>query len=183
MKTTRRAAMKRSSNLRLVLMTAAVPVALAGCESEPTGAVVQSIEQCQATSQLSAAECRTAYDTALAKHASNAPRFPNQAACDTEFGDCEPVQEQGQTSYIPPMGGFLIGYALGNMGRGYGGAAPLYRSRQGGDYYNTQGGYVGNRPGNVTGARGALPPPARAITVSRSGFGSSAAARSAFRGS
>lgn len=175
--------MKRSRNLRLVLMTAAVPVALAGCDSEPTGAVAQSVEQCQATSQLSLAECQTAFDTARAQHADTAPRYPNQADCNAEFGACEPVQEQGQTAYIPPMGGFLIGYALGNMGRGYGGAAPLYRSRQGGDFYNARGGYVGNRSGDVIGNRGALPPPARAITVSRSGFGSSAAARSAFRGS
>lgn len=183
MSTTPKPAMKRSRHLRLVLMTAAVPVALAGCDSEPTGAVVQSVEQCQATSQLSLAECQSAYASALAQHAGSAPRFRNQADCDAEFGACAPVQEQGQTAYMPPMGGFLIGYALGNMGRGYGGAAPLYRSRQGGDYYNARGGYVGNRPGDVIGNRGIPPPPARAITVSRSGFGSSAAARSAFRGS
>ena len=39
--------MKRSQNLKLVLMAAAVPLALVGCKREPTGQVLTSVEQCE----------------------------------------------------------------------------------------------------------------------------------------
>ncbi|MCY7353478.1 MAG: DUF1190 domain-containing protein [Lysobacter sp.] len=177
--------MKRSRNLKLVLMAAAVPVVLAACNSEPTGTVVQSVEQCTATANLSAQQCEQAYQQALTGHATAAPRFESQADCNTEFQACTPVQEQGRTMYMPPMSGFLIGYLLGNSlgGRGQFGAGPLYRNQRG-EFLNSQADRVARAPGPVTGRRGAVPPPTRAITVSRQGFGSSSAARSAFgRGS
>lgn len=176
--------MKRSRNLRLVLMTT-VPLALVACDTEPTGTVVQSVEQCASAGEMTAQQCEQAYQQALAGHAKAAPRFEDQAACNAEFETCTPVEEQGRTMYMPPMSGFLIGYMLGNaMGgpRQYG-AGPLYRNRSG-EFLNTQADRVARAPGPVTGRRGAVPAPTRAITVSRQGFGSSAAARSAFgRGS
>jgi len=181
--------MKRSRNLKLVLM-AAVPVALAGCQSEPTGEVVQSVAQCEAGGWMSREQCQAAHDEALAAHATSAPRFESQADCESEFGQCTPQEQAGRTSYLPPMSGFLIGYMLANAGRrspamgapvaaggaGFGGAAPLYRSRSRGDFFNARGDFVANRPGTVTGARGVLLPPGRAVTVARGGFG----ARGAF---
>jgi uncharacterized protein YgiB involved in biofilm formation len=178
--------LKRSRNLKLVLMAATVPVVLAACESEPTGAVVQSVEQCSQTAGISVEQCQQAYDRAVAGHAVAAPRFESQADCNAEFQDCTPVQEQGRTVYTPPMSGFLVGYLVGSALSGprqVGAAGPLYRNQRG-EYLNTRADRVARAPGPVTGRKGAVPPPTRAITVSRQGFGSTAAARSAFgRGS
>lgn len=177
--------MKRSRNLRLTLMAVAVPVGLVACDSgEPTGVVLNSIADCQAQ-QVDVAQCEAAYNKAVAEHQRVAPRFDDQVQCQQDFGRCETVQEEGRTSYIPPMGGFLLGYALGggfsnNSGyRGVSGGAPLYRDYRG-RYINPNGDMVSRQPGTVTGKRGNIATPARAITVSRSGFGSSSAARSAF---
>lgn len=176
--------MKRSRNLRLTLMAVAVPAGLLGCEpQQPTGVVLNSIEDCRGQ-QVEIAQCEAAYSEARAKHAAVAPRFDDRVQCTQEFGNCEVVQEEGRTSYVPPMGGFLLGYALGggfNSGgfRGVAGGAPLYRDYRGG-YLNAGGDAVSRQPGTVTGRRGSIATPARAITVSRSGFGSSSAARGSF---
>lgn len=176
--------MKRSSNLRLTLMAVALPAALAACDAgEPTGVVLNSIADCRAQ-QVEVVQCEAAYNKAIADHQRVAPRFDDAVQCQQDFGQCEAVQEQGRTSYIPPMGGFLLGYALGggfnNSGmRGVSGGVPLYRDYRGG-YINPNGDMVSRQPGNVTGKRGSIATPARAITVSRAGFGSSSAARGSF---
>jgi uncharacterized protein YgiB involved in biofilm formation len=180
--------MKRSRHLRLSLMTVAVPAVLAGCDSPDTGTVLQSVEQCGARTDLniSQAECRLAYDAALADHLAVAPRFESSAQCNAQFGNCEPVQHYGMTYFIPPMAGFLVGYLANRRGDdgyayGYGGSVPLYRERRG-DYYTPRGDYVSDRVGNVRTKSVSTSPPARALTISRSGFGSSSAARSSFGG-
>jgi uncharacterized protein YgiB involved in biofilm formation len=174
---------KRSSNLRLTLMAVAMPAGLVACDTEPTGVVLRSIEDCRAQ-QVDVAQCEAAYREAQAKHAQVAPRFEDRVQCQADFGTCEVVQENGRTSYVPPMGGFLLGYALGggfsnNGYRGVAGGAPLYRDYRGG-YINAGGTAVSRQTGPVTGRRGSIATPQRAITVSRSGFGSRAAARGAF---
>lgn len=176
--------MKRSTNLRLTLMAVVVPVSLAGCEPPaPTGVVLDSIQDCRGQ-DVGVAQCEAAYNEALAKHAAVAPRFEDAVQCSQEFGNCEVVEEEGRTAYMPPMGGFLLGYALaggfnsaGN--RGVAGGAPLYRDARGG-YINAYGDTVSRQRGIVTGARGNIATPARAVTVSRAGFGSRAAARGSF---
>ena len=180
------ATMKRSQNLKLVLMAAAVPLALAACDSEPTGQVLTSVDQCNSQTEVPAEECRQAYQSALAEHQKLAPRFDDKVECDQEFNNCTAVEENGRTHYNPPMGGFLMGYLVastlgGRGGYGVGGASPLYRDNRGG-YYKPGGDYVGDRVGNVSGKRGNTALPARAMTVSRSGFGSSASARGGFGG-
>ncbi|CAD7715088.1 hypothetical protein LMG31884_14570 [Xanthomonas hydrangeae] len=180
--------MKRSRNLKLTLM-AALPAALVtSCGSEPeTGVVLQSASDCYQIKQEQSdiQQCLKAYDEAVTKHQQAAPRFNTRYECDEQFGSCTAVQTaQGQQSWIPPMGGFLLGYALGNMTGGggyrYGGSIPLYRDYRSGGYYKPNGDLASNRVGTVRGRSGAIDMPSRAITVSRSGFGSSAAARSSF---
>lgn len=178
--------MKRSQNLKLVLMAAAVPLALAGCKREPTGQVLTSVEQCENQTDVPADQCRLAYEAAVAEHQKLAPRFESKVECDQEFSNCTAVEENGRTHYNPPMGGFLMGYLIGNAiggrgGYGISGASPLYRDYRGG-YYKPGGDYVGDRVGTVTGKRGNTALPTRAMTVSRSGFGSSASARGGFGG-
>lgn len=176
--------MKRSRNLRLVLMAASVPVVLAGCESEPTGQVLRSVEQCRTQDEVSIEQCEQAYLAARAEHERLAPRFESRVECDQQFENCVAIEEDGRTVYHPPMGGFLMGYLVGSAlsPRGYypvGAASPLYRDYRGG-YYKPGGGYVGDRIGSVSGSKGKVALPARAVTVSRSGFGSSASARGGF---
>lgn len=175
--------MKRSTNLRLTLMAVTLPAGLIGCEPPPpTGVALNSVEDCRAL-EVDVAQCEAAYREAVAKHQQVAPRFEDRVQCTQEFGECEVVQEEGRTAYVPPMGGFLLGYALaggfsgGN--RAVAGGAPLYRGNQGG-YRNVYGDLVSRQPGTVTGARGNIATPARAVTVSRAGFGSRAAARGSF---
>lgn len=183
--------MKRSAHLRLTLMALAVPVATVGCDSAPTGTVVHSLAGCANSRDVTAADCEMAYRNALSEHARVAPRFANRSDCDAQFGACEPMTDEYRSSYwVPPMAGFLVGYAAtrrddigGGSGGGYlyryRGSTPLYRERKG-DYYNTRGDRVATGPGQVRGKADAIYSPARAVTVSRSGFGSTASARSSF---
>ncbi|AEQ95580.1 DUF1190 domain-containing protein [Xanthomonas oryzae pv. oryzicola] len=179
--------MKRSRNLKLTLMAALPAAFVTGCGSEPeTGVVLQSASDCYQIKkeQTDIQQCLKAYDEAVAKHQQAAPRFTTRYECDAQFGSCTAITTpQGQQSWIPPMGGFLLGYALGNMSGGgyrYGGAIPLYRDYRSGGYYKPNGDLASDRIGTVRGRSGAIDMPTRAITVSRSGFGSSAAARSSF---
>lgn len=185
--------MKRSTHLRLTLMAAAIPVALAGCDAAPdTGVVIDSANDCTTRTdlQVSAIECKTAYDKALAEHRRVAPRFENAVDCNDQFSDCAVVNDNGRDYYVPPMNGFLLGYAVSSLMRGghssyayrYGGnSVPLYRNRDGG-FYNPGGGYVSGGSGRVKGAAGMPSAPARAVTVGRGGFGASSAAHASFGG-
>ncbi|PPV05094.1 hypothetical protein XBLMG947_3717 [Xanthomonas bromi] len=179
--------MKRSRNLKLTLMAALPAVFVTACGSEPeTGVVLQSASDCYQIKkeQTDIQQCLKAYDEAVAKHQQAAPRFTTRYECDAQFGSCTAVTNpQGQQSWIPPMGGFLLGYALGSMSGGgyrYGGSIPLYRDYRSGGYYKPNGDLASSRIGTVRGRSGSIDMPTRAITVSRSGFGSSAAARSSF---
>lgn len=185
--------MKRSAHLRLSLMAIAVPVATAGCDSAPTATVMRSLADCADSREVTRAECELAYRNALSEHARVAPRFDRQADCDAQFGACtQATGDYGATFWVPPMAGFLVGYAATRRdddaagGSGgylyrYRGSTPLYRDRRG-DYYNPRGDRVARAPGPVRAKADAIHTPARAITVSRSGFGSSASARSSFGG-
>ena len=181
--------MKRSTSLRLTLMTVAVPAALGACSDPPTtGTVLDSLEECRSRADLHVTlqECEAAYRSALADHQRLAPRFENAADCNEEFGNCSPYNENGHSYFIPAMGGFLLGYALGDRSDrgyyyGYGGSTPLYRTRRG-DFLRASGDWVSSSKGSVRGAEGYTHAPARAVTVSRGGFGSSSAARSSFGG-
>lgn len=153
---------------------------------EETGTVVTSASDCAAVSQVSLADCQAAYARALEDHHRLAPRFDSGWQCDQQFGTCQ--QDPANAAYwMPAMAGVLVGYRRrdddGAYAGGYRptGALPLYRERDGG-FLNPNGGYVRNGAGRVTGAAGNTAPPARAITISRSGFGSSASARSSFGG-
>lgn len=203
--------MKRSINLRLTLMAAAIPAALAGCEpAPPTGQVLQSVQDCDWQPDVSPQECRAAFDKAKAEHEKLAPRFESSSDCNDQFGSCTAVtNERGQMNWIPPMTGFLLGYMASDLinssSRGYNrpdcrnypnqqgcagnsggyrvsGSTPLYRDYRSGDFMKPNGDVASNRIGQVSGNAGNTAAPTRAITVSRSGFGSASAARSSFGG-
>lgn len=191
--------MKRSAHLRLTLMAASLPAALTACDSStPTGEVVASLSDCDKVTDISPAECRAEYAKALEEHQRIAPRFDSESQCAAQFGHCNPT---GLGSFIPPMSGFLLGYAASSLlnssqcdrypdrpgcrsnNGGYRQVltrSPLYRDYRSGGYVRPDGGTIADRPGQVFDRSATKPPPARAIAVSRSGFGSSSAARSSF---
>jgi len=181
--------MKRSTNLRLTLMAAALPAAMAGCESPPTGIVLLSKQDCSASAELPVTECEAAYEIARKQHAAVAPRFEDPYQCMSQFGECTPVSEAGATRWLPPMGGFLLGYTLANLGNErerqtytYSGSLPLYRDYHTREFLKPSGEAIARSTGTVYGSSGKAAPPARAITVSRAGFGSTSSARSSFGG-
>lgn len=178
--------MKRSTNLRLSIMALAIPAALAGCDAgPPSGAVIASLDDCKANTDVPIAQCEAAYQKALAEHERVAPRFESAEECNAQFGNCN---ANSNGAYVPPMTGFLLGYVMaggfnrngGMRDRSIAAVSPLYRDYQSGGYLKPNGDMASNRPGQVSGSRGNATPPARAITVSRSGFGSSASARGSF---
>jgi len=181
---------KRSRDLRLVLMAVAVPAVLAGCDDDPSGKILTSREECTVQTEVSREECDKAYSQALVEHEKLAPRFESEQECNQQFGACQPLAGQSAAAhptYIPPMTGFLIGYALSQAmggGGGYyrvGGVSPLYRDYRSGGYLKPDGREVSTYSGTVYGKKaGDTALPARAVTVSRAGFGSSAAARGGF---
>lgn len=207
---------KRSSHLRLTLMVAAAPAVLllSGCE-EPanTGLVLQTESQCDFQTDVPKEQCHAGYQKAVAEHQRVAPQFADRNQCNDQFGACTEVRsEQGQVNWIPPMTGFLLGYAASNLidgasrgrtdcqrypdargcnrsGSGggvyrtVGGSSPLYRDYRTGEYRRPNGDATTDRAGRVYGDVGKATVPARAVSVSRSGFGSSSSARSSFSSS
>lgn len=182
---------KRSRNLKLVLMAVAAPAVLAGCDDDPSGKILTSREECTVQTEVSRDECEKAYYQALVEHEKVAPRFESEQECNQQFGACTPLQgaqaAAGQPYYIPPMTGFLLGYAASQLMSGgnryyhIGGVSPLYRDYRSGGYLKPDGRQVSTYSGTVYGKKaGDTALPARAVTVSRAGFGSSAAARGGF---
>ena len=185
--------MKRSRHLRLGLMALAAPAILTGCDTGPeTGQVLMSAQDCATVPiRIPVEQCVTAYNEALAQHERVAPRFENGWDCQDQFGACSQIDDSAGTFFIPAMGGFLLGYSpvrdddddgrSGGYLYRYGGTSPLYVDRSGG-YYNPAGGHVRDGFGSVKGKAGIPATPTRAVTVSRSGFGSTSSARSSFGG-
>lgn len=170
--------MKRSRTARLVLMGLS-PLALTACEGGQEALVYQSVEQCAAGGVVSSAECETAFAQSKAEAEVNSPRYTSRADCIADFGveQCGPAPHSNGF-FMPFMTGFLIARALDGRGGYY--PQPLYRPRSG--EWTTNGGYtVGRNTGKVM-VDPAAAKPQRAITQSRAGFGSRAAARGSWGG-
>lgn len=177
--------MKRSPHLRLVLMTTALPAALAGCDnpaitSDAAGQDWQGAAvDCSTAELMQTDACKAELERMIA----TSPRYGSQQDCEGAVGGaCAQTDEGGQSAWIGPttgfLGGFLLARALDDVGDAF-----ERKRRYGSTGYG--GGYRSSYPSTGRGsypATGALPPPARAITQSRSGFGSTSSARSSFGG-
>ena len=161
-------------------MTAA-PLALAGCEGQEDATLYANAQECIAAGKIEAAQCESLYQEAVAEDERVAPRYTRYEECVRDFG-------AGMCNSQPTSGGYFIpfvqGMLIGNLLSGPRGAyypQPVYRQRNGG--WTTPGGdYVGNRTGQIKVPSHATKPQARAITMSRAGFGSRAAARGSWGG-
>lgn len=164
--------MKRTRINRLLLM-GAVPVVLTACEGEQPAKLFATAEECVADGSLTAQQCAAEFARATAEHERVAPRYTSLADCITDFGANQCVAHSSGNSFVPLMMGYMIGNAMSGNSR-Y--SQPVYRDRTG-EYRNAGGAGLGYGKGNVTVRESATKPQARAITQSRSGFGSSASAR------
>jgi uncharacterized protein YgiB involved in biofilm formation len=167
--------MLRSRSARLLLM-GATPLALSACgEPQQEAMLYPNVAACISAGEQTRQQCESAHATALAESERNAPRYQNHADCVADFG-ADQCRSTSGGFFMPFMSGFLIARALDGSSR----LQPLYRPRSG--EYATSGGYtVGRQPGRVI-VDDAATKPQRAITQSRSGFGSRAAARGSWGG-
>lgn len=188
--------MKRSRQLAL-LAVAQTPWALVGCggvqDAQPQALTQQgfytSIEACERDGN-SAELCRRASQAADTASAHDAPRYKSKADCIAEYGDlCTEKREAGGGFWMPLMTGFMLSQML-SPGRAptYLDSNPIYRTRTGQytEAYRDRRGGAWNSPDarpDGTRMRPVDIAPNRAVTMSRSGFGSAAAARSGWGGS
>lgn len=185
--------MKRSRILRLaVLGTVGV---LAGCEGDRAAVVYPSVEACEQAGVLTADVCRSEFAAALANHQQTAPRFLTQSDCEQDFGAgfCQPYQQNTGNIFIPAMAGFMVASMLRDReididihsggGRGSYYSQPLYRTRTDSiGQWRTAGNDVISGTGKTRVASSTSVPQTRAVTMSRSGFGSTASARGSWGG-
>ncbi|MEP6938501.1 MAG: DUF1190 domain-containing protein [Rudaea sp.] len=183
--------MKRSRALTLVLM-APVPVLLVGCDDTPQDMTKKGfytdIAACEKDGNAHDV-CQRAMDGANQMHATNAPKFKTKEECIAEFGEICREREHESGIWGPLMTGFLVSQ-LFSPGRPvqYIDSYPIYRTRTGGyTQYDPAGGTSaggGYRSyGSSTSSYHSVSvTPNRAVTVSRSGFGSVASARSGWGG-
>lgn len=183
--------MKRSRFVPLIALGSA-SVTLMGCESKQEALVFENIEQCVESQQLPEVACKLEFEKALAAHQNSAPRFSDKSTCEADFGanGCVSHNSGGQSFFIPLMAGYMLAsivnsgssYRYGGFGSSY--SQPLYRTRSDfGSNYRT----ADNYQVSSTGGKSSIPtsvsaPQTRAVTMSRSGFGSTASARSGWGG-
>lgn len=177
--------MKRSPTVRLLLMGAA-PVLLTACEAQEEAVLYKDVTECVAGARLTEDQCKAAFDHAKAEHERVAPRYTSQSDCETDFGSgkCQVVNQGAGIQFIPLMAAYALGYYAGRPN--YYQSQPLYYSYTS---YGSSGGFVnsGGQPisrttGSATVARSAMAAPTRAVTMSRSGFGSSSSAKGGWGG-
>jgi uncharacterized protein YgiB involved in biofilm formation len=125
---------KRSSQVGLTVMASRLggviggAALLAGCGSDPAAPSAQAEEagpklevqayenvfECAANSGMTQQECSAAREQAVADAAKTAPRFAASYDCEAEWGqgNCVPQKAEGQSFFMPFVGGFLLGKML-----------------------------------------------------------------------
>lgn len=162
---------------------------LASCGSEPAAPSAQAEEagpkrevqayenvfECAANSGMTQQECTAAREQAVAEAAKTAPRFAATYDCEAEWGqgNCMAQKAEGQSFFMPFVGGFLLGKMLQNNQREI---MPLFRKNRDGALQTANGvrlGYNGG-PGKYLAAARAFEKPA---SVPKIASASAAAAR------
>lgn len=179
--------MKRSRQIRLVLLGSAGAIALTACDQAqdlPKDAKFFR-DQAQCEAEIKGTDCKKAFEESRDAHVKTAPRFETLQECQAKFGDdnCTPATPPGQQTAAGSSGGFfmplMMGYMMGRMGNNVV-SQPVYRDAQNTAY---TGGGSGKAAGRVIGRfdQASLPPPKAApgsrgvpdLAVARGGFGQS----------
>jgi uncharacterized protein YgiB involved in biofilm formation len=177
--------MKRSQAVRLLLMGSA-PVLLVACDAQEEAVLYKDVTECVAGARLTEDQCKAAFDHAKGEHERVAPRYTAQATCETDFGTgkCQAINHGAGIQYIPLMAAYALGYYAGRPN--YYQSQPLYYSStsfgNSGGYINSGGQPIARSTGNATVSRSSMQAPTRAVTMSRSGFGSSSSAKGGWGG-
>lgn len=182
--------MKRSRSIELALMGTVPLLFAAGCDQQPRALVYHDVQECIDDGQVSADVCQRGYDEALQAQR-DAPHFDSLADCEAQFGwgQCQAAPSSSGSWFAPAVAGFLLGrmmgyhsyyrhYSYGSYGAyaGWGGQ-PLYRARgDRGEWRTLDGTRLG------AGVRGPAADNSVAETLSRGGFGRTAAARGSWGG-
>jgi uncharacterized protein YgiB involved in biofilm formation len=187
---------KRSRSIQLALMGSVPLLLAAGCDDRLRGQepalLYQDLQQCIADGKVSADVCQNGYEQALAAER-NAPHYNSLADCEAEYGwgNCH-APTGGGNWFVPAAAGFLIARALDAHRYdqpyygGYGGGWSAYHGWMGQPLYQARGDrgswrtLSGERYG--WGARGPAAYNSTAETLSRGGFGRTAAARGSWGG-
>lgn len=198
--------MKRSRHVALTILGAAA-FTLAGCQEEQVDAAAfPDLQSCTNAAQdgglFSAQDCDAAFAEAAALHVEAAPRYDSLAVCEEQHGEGACGTEATATSggsggiFMPLMMGYLIGNMLGGRGGASASAntsasQPLYKTADGrytnaarSSTFSTNSGAAKlnssqfARPTATVGK----PPMSRATAASRGGFGSAAASRTSSGG-
>lgn len=182
------ARMRKIPSLRLAPLSLAVAGTLftTGCsDSREAANIYRSVDDCILDNPGIEEECRSAYREAVREAAKTAPKYRSLSDCEAEFGInmCQTVP--GSNWIMPAMAGFLFARMMDNNRGYYYGHTPLfYSSRHTSPMYDrwtTADGrmYGSSSKRSVRVSRDAFKPkPAVTRTISRGGFGSTAAARS-----
>lgn len=175
------APMKRSKTAALLLMSAA-PLLLTACDRNDAASregLYTSVEACVAQTNDSAT-CKEAFAKAQQDAATTAPRFANREQCEANYGkeQCAERTDGANHSFFGPL---MTGFFLSQMMRGGSpmsgfNSAPAFRDSSGGWQQPATGGASGVYRSGSIGGSAMMPVDAtanRAVTTSRSGFGSS----------
>jgi uncharacterized protein YgiB involved in biofilm formation len=176
--------MKRSKTAALLLMST-VPLLLTACdrgENASREGLYTSVEACVAQTN-DTDTCRQAFAKAQKDAVTTAPRFANREQCEASYGKEQCAQRSDETSHSffgPLMTGFFLSQMLrsGSPMNGFN-SGPAFRDSNGGWQRPATGGASGGV--YRSGAGAAMVPiqatANRAVTTSRSGFGSSGSSR------
>lgn len=171
--------MKRSNTFKCALLAVTALTLVACGEAEDDVLAYDNVEACIVAGQVDEAVCRSEFAKAEKLHAEVAPRYSGANQCYSDFGYNRCYQSGGSV-WLP----FMMGYMLAPRGGvGYIASQPLYRSSAHPNRFYT----ASNQPIGAVSANGRSQvaksavqrPAARTRTVSRGGFGSRAAGRSA----
>jgi uncharacterized protein YgiB involved in biofilm formation len=176
--------MKRSKTAALLLMSAA-PLLLTACDSESPAreGLYTSVEACTAQTNDSYT-CQQAYAKAEQQAVTTAPRFANREECEASYGKekCAERSDGASHSFFGPlMTGFFLSQMLSRNGAPMNGfnSGPAFRDSNGSWQRPATGGATGSvyRGGSRTAMVPISATPNRAVTTSRSGFGTSGHSR------
>jgi uncharacterized protein YgiB involved in biofilm formation len=171
--------MTRWNAFKVALLGVTALTLVACGEAEDEVLAYDNVEACIAAGQQDAAVCRSEFAKAQKLHAEVAPRYRGANQCYSDFG-YNRCYQSGGSMWLP----FMMGYMLAPRGgMSYIASQPLYRSSANPNSFYTAS---SQKVGAVTaGGRTRVAssqvrrPAARTRTVSRGGFGSRAAGRSA----
>lgn len=178
------AQMRKSWRVTTPAVTVAAIVLVTGCSDNKEMSIYSSVDDCINENPEHSAQCRAAYQDALATADSTAPKYRSRAECGAEFGSDSCVQSSQNNWFMPAMAGFMFGQIINN--RSYN--QPLFsstnpRSRYYGGWASSDGYSYGKKAGRskvLVPSEHLKAKPAVTRTISRGGFGSKAAAKSSW---